>query len=139
MVNLAKEIMPGMVFESKDAAQFETSCKYDIVLSNSVFQYFDSFEYAKKVIRKMVSASKRMVVILDINDVARKEEAMIIRRGQLSQIEYKEKYDGLSHLFYDKKWFKAIAEECNCNIEIHNQDINGYLNSKFRFNVFLTK
>lgn len=139
MVNLAKEIMPGMAFESKDAVQFETSCKYDIVLSNSVFQYFDSFEYAKKVIRKMVSTSKRMVVILDINDVARKEEAMIIRRGQLSQIEYKEKYDGLSHLFYDKKWFKAIAEECNCNIEIHNQDINGYLNSKFRFNVFLTK
>jgi len=92
-----------------------------------------------KGLHKMVSTSKRMVVILDINDVAKKEEAMIIRRGRLSQIEYKEKYNGLSHLFYDKKWFKAIAEECNCNIEIHNQDINGYLNSKFRFNVFLTK
>ena len=52
MVNLAKITMPGMVFESKDAVQFEMSCKYDIVLSNSVFQYFDSFEYAKKVIHK---------------------------------------------------------------------------------------
>ena len=31
MVNLAKITMPGMVFESKDAVQFETSYKYDIV------------------------------------------------------------------------------------------------------------
>jgi len=42
-------------------------------------------------------------------------------------------------MFYEKDWFNGVAINNDCNIEIFDQNIDSYLNSKFRFNAILSK
>jgi len=53
--------------------------------------------------------------------------------------EYKEKYKGLDHFFYEKNWFKEIAKEFNLKISIFDQTFENYSNSSLRFNVIMEK
>jgi hypothetical protein len=53
--------------------------------------------------------------------------------------EYKEKYKGLDHMFYEKSWFENIAKEFNLKIKIYDQTFDKYSNSKLRFNVIMEK
>ena len=39
-----------------------------------------------------------------------------IRMGDMEKQEYKKKYKGLDHSFYEKKWFKEIATEFGLKI-----------------------
>jgi len=139
LVKIAKMAMPGMEFENTEACDMDVKPNYDIVVSNSVFQYFDTLEYAELVIENMIRKANTKVVILDVNDKRKEGEALRIRKGLLNNKEYNEKYSELMHMFYEKYWFNDIAMKNNCSIEIFDQDIDGYLNSRFRFNVVLSK
>ncbi len=57
----------------------------------------------------------------------------------MDEQDYKEKYKGLEHMFYNKDWFKTIAEEFNCKIDIFDQSFKNYSNSKLRFNIIMEK
>ena len=59
--------------------------------------------------------------------------------GDMDKQEYKEKYKGLDHLFYEKNWFKEIAKEFNLKISIFDQTFENYSNSSLRFNVIMEK
>jgi len=59
--------------------------------------------------------------------------------GRMNKQEYIQKYEGLDHLFYEKRWFEAIAEKYSVKIEIFDQTFKYYSNSKLRFNVIMTK
>lgn len=91
--------MPEMDFSVQEAAHVDSTRRFDIVLANSVFQYFPNLEYAEEVLRIMWEKTNKMLVLLDLNDIQFADEALRIRKGSLSLGEYEKKYAGLEHLF----------------------------------------
>ena len=139
LINIAKEHMPNGEIYVNEAVNMDSTKKYDFVVSNSVFFYFESYEYAESVIEKMIKKSKNGIIILEVNDLEKKAESMKLRKGFMSDEEYELKYAGLEHLYYEKRWFENIAKKYNLEIEIEQQNIKNYANNNYRFNVFLTK
>jgi hypothetical protein len=131
--------MDNSEFENTEASLIGEDKKYDLVVSHSVFHYFKNLEYAKTVIIKMIKKSTKKIAILDINDKSKEYEYHKIRMASMNKDEYKNKYNGLEHMFYDKNWFKKIAKEFNMKIYIFDQAFENYSNSSLRFNVIMTK
>ena len=109
---------------------------YDLVLAHSVFQYFESLEVAKTVCYKMLEKSARKVAILDVPNKRLQKESEHAR--SIAQAGYQTTGE-LSHLYYEKQWFGQFAKEENIDIKIVDQAVDGYINSKYRFNVIITK
>lgn len=139
LIELAKHVMPDADFECKDADQLETSKTMDIVFSFGVFIYFENYDYAETVLRKMVIKAKKTIGIFDISDLELKTEAEKLRREEMGTEEYEIKYQGLPHLYYPKSFFQKLADGLKCDICILPQAIEGYKNSAYRYNVVLFK
>jgi hypothetical protein len=116
-----------------------TDLAYDFTLSHSVFHYFKDSYYARDVVVKMIQKSNKKIGIFDINDKAKESLYHQIRMGDMGKQEYKKKYKGLDHSFYEKKWFKEIATEFGLKISIFDQTFENYSNSSLRFNVIMEK
>jgi len=112
---------------------------YDFVVSHSVFHYFKDLDFAKDVLIKMIQKTNKKIGIFDINDKSKEEEYHKVRMGFMSEEEYREKYKGLKHLFFDKSWFEQIANEFGLEISIFDQTFENYSNSSLRFNVIMSK
>ena len=141
-VELCSNIMPSGIFKVAEAERIPFENMYfDAIISNSVFQYFESLNYAENVVNEMVRVLKSTgcIALLDINDASKKYEYESIRRARLGNDEYDRLYGSLSHQFYKKEWFETIANYLNVKCVIQDQNIIGYENSKFRYNVFLTQ
>ncbi len=139
LIQLASMLMPHTDFINKDALDIEISLPYDIVVSHSVFHYFKDLTYAKNVIEKMIDKSAKKIAIFDINDATKEDTYHMIRKGNMSQNEYSEKYAGLDHMFYTKEWFEDIAKEFGVKINIFDQSFTKYTNAKLRFNVIMER
>ena len=106
--------------------------------------YFPDLIYAEKVFNNMVFLSKNKIAILDVCDLDKFEDydnkrlKRFIDEG-FTKEQYRLKYDGLHHLFYNKKWFIELSEKHNLKIKINDQNYKNYGNSEFRFNVILEK
>lgn len=131
--------MKNSFFEVNEALQLDVDKKFDHVISHSVFHYFENLEYAENVIKKMINKANLKIGIFDINDNAKKEIYHKIRMQKMNQAEYNEKYKGLDHLFYDKKWFDDLAKKFDLKIDIFDQVYEKYENSSLRFNVIMEK
>lgn len=139
LVEASRKVMSGMDIVNCEANQFSTTAMYDIVLSNSVFQYFPDEEYAASVVEKMWRKARKAVAILDINDPAYKEEAIRIRRASLPPGEYEVKYQGLDHLYLSRQFFDTMALNLGGSIQYFDQEVKGYGNNHFRYNVVITR
>ena len=138
LIELANKIMPQANCLEKEAINIDDS-SYDFIISHGVFHYFESLEYAKLVIEKMIKKANKKIAILDINDKAKEDIYHKTRMGAMSKEQYQEKYKDLDHTFYDKDWFVSIAKEFGLKVEIFDQDFENYTNSKLRFNVIMEK
>jgi trans-aconitate methyltransferase len=138
LIDLANTIMQDNNFTNNEAININDD-RYDIVLSHSVFQYFKDLDYAKNTIRKMINKANKKIAILDINDATKENEYHRIRMENMNEQDYKTKYQGLEHMFYNKEWFENIAKEFNLKIDIFDQTFKKYSNSKLRFNVIMEK
>ena len=139
LIDLANTIMKDCDFERNEASKTDFKLRYDYVISHSVFHYFDNLDYAEEVIKKMLLKATKKIGIFDLNDFSKKSEYHKTRMGRMNKQEYIQKYEGLDHLFYEKRWFEAIAEKYSVKIEIFDQTFKYYSNSKLRFNVIMTK
>lgn len=139
LINLANTIMKNSSFEIDEAINIDINEKYDLVISHSVFHYFKNLEYAKNTIEKMFNKSNSKIAILDINDKSKEDMYHKIRMTGMSKDKYIEKYKGLEHMFYETSWFKNIADELECKIDIFDQSYDRYANSALRFNVIMEK
>ncbi len=139
LISIAKKYLINGHFENQEAIKLNTMEKYDFTVSNGVFFYFPSHSYAEKVLEKMIIKAVKGIAILDISDYDYIEESMKLRKGSMGDKEYKERYEGLDHLYYKKQWFVDIAKKHNLKIEIEQQNINNYANNAYRFNVFMYK
>ena len=77
-IDTIRTVFPQMKdFTCGEAIELETNLKYDVVMSESVFQYFPSEEYARSVVEKMIDKAYKLVYIGEICDVGRKLKTMM--------------------------------------------------------------
>lgn len=135
LISYARAAMPGGCFEAGDAADLPVEPRCEVVAACGVFLYFPSLDYAGQVLGRMAARAQRALAILDVPDLARKEQAMALRRGTLGEQAYEQKYRGLDHLYYDRQWLAdRLASLGFARIEISDQQISGYANASYRFN-----
>jgi ubiquinone/menaquinone biosynthesis C-methylase UbiE len=142
LIQVCTKIMKAGIFKVAEANNIPFEDEFfDAVVSNSVFQYFDDLEYAQNVVSEIARVLKKKgcAAILDVNDFTKKEKYESIRRKKLGDKEYDRLYANLNHQFYKKEWFGNIAKNFGLNCEVQEQNIKGYDNSVFRYNVFLEK
>ena len=139
LINKLRMAHPELAVFSSEATTipFENE-RYNKVLVHSVFQYFSSTKYARDVMTELFRVCKKrgLIFIMDIPDLQKKNDCI----KYLSEL-HPEKYSDkrLQHLFYSKKFFEEMCNKQNLKYEIFDQDIIGYENSRFRFNVLITK
>ena len=114
---------------------FENEC-YDKILVHSVFQYFPSIKYAQDVVLELLRVCKKpsLIFIMDVPDLEKKKECIEFM-SRLHPKKYSDKK--LQHLFYPKKFFTGIHNKKKLECQIFDQNIKGYDNSRFRFNVLI--
>ena len=111
---------------------------YDKILVHSVFQYFPSTKYANDVVFELLRVCKKpgSILIMDVPDLGEKRECIEYIR-KLHPKKYSDK--SLQHLFYNKNFFERICSQKSLKCQIFDQNIKGYENSRFRFNVLIKK
>ncbi len=117
------------------ADQITTEPRYDVVMAESVFQYFESPEYAENVLRKMIEKSNLLTYLGEIHNKEYETELMEYRRRTIA--DYEERYKGLSKLFLRKERITEIAEEYGRKILFTEIDNPEYLNGKYEFNCYI--
>lgn len=137
LLGYAARVMPNATLCRAEAAALDPSEPYDFVVSNGVFLYFPSLDYARGVLERMAKKARRGLAVLDVPCLAKRSAAEQMRRGYLSEAEYEAKYRGLEHLYFDRGWFDATLRELGfTSVTIADQQIAGYANGPYRFNVF---
>lgn len=82
LVDIAGEVLAApKELICDEAANLSSGIKYDAVLSNSVFSYFDSYEYAEKVLEAMYHKANQSIGIIDIHDIEKKDKFIRFREG----------------------------------------------------------
>lgn len=144
LIDIAKGFFPKGEFNVGDAINLDTTSKYDIVLSHSVFQYFPSHSVAKQVLTRMIEKARCMVAVFDVNDANEKDvyhshRLAAAKANGVTEKEYWEKYKDLKHQFYPKSFFQDIADKANLSCCITPQSNKDYGNAYLRYNVILKK
>jgi cyclopropane fatty-acyl-phospholipid synthase-like methyltransferase len=139
LIAMARRLFPAGEFAAAEAPDVSTVPNYDIVLARGVFHYFPNFDYARRVLECMIAKAGSAVAILEVPNEGTRVEAERVRRDQLTQAIYEEKYRGLEHLYYAPQWFGEIAEKCGCYCEHSDHPVPNYAQSRFRFDVVIRK
>jgi len=137
LLSIQKKVLPDdKVIERicDEAKNLPTEIKYDAIFSTGVFIYFDSLDYAKIVLEKMLAKAKRRIGILDVYDAALKEECLAYRRKTIPN--YDECYKNLDKLFIPKKFFEDFATENKLKIWFKKNELEGYGNSPFTYHCY---
>ncbi len=131
-ISAIQRIFPGY-FNQAEAVNMPAG-RFDVVCSFSVFQYFDNYDYAEEVFRKMLKKARKRVLVLDVPDRVTKHKAEALRAAEIPG--YKERYKELSHLYYDIDFFHHITRHYpNASFRVFYYVMEGYPNSRYRFNV----
>lgn len=136
LVDCAKKVIVSDDLKHGEAIELDER-RYDIVLSDSVFQYFPDEEYGWKVLEKMYNKMNKMLVITELHDAVFKEQLLAHRRSL--EPDYDEKYRGLDKTFYEKEKFIDFAKAHHCNYEIIFPDNQAYWNNDYVFDFYLWK
>lgn len=133
LIDYAKLVLPKGDWEINEANKISVRPKYDHVTAFSLFFYFSDYDYAKETVYRMLLKARRSVSIFDIPDLAKKTECEDYRRKTIK--DYDNKYADTQHLYYSKDWWINLAEDLGINYTLYNQDIEGYENSRWRYNI----
>ncbi len=138
LVDIAKRVFPESSFDLNAAVDINTLDRFDHVLSHSMFHYL-SLDEASIALRKMLTKARRTVGIFDLPDIALRDAAEEMRRGNLPAGEYDKRYDGLAHTYFDKAWLlseiRRFAPEAH--VELMRSQIENNPQSPFRFGVIV--
>lgn len=138
LIDIAKTVLENpMELICDEAIHLSDTIVYDAVLSNSVFSYFDSYEYAETVLEKMYRKANYSIGIVDIHDIRKKADFLEYRKQV--DANYEERYKELPKFFYDKEFFLKFAEKHDMNIRFSTENMRNYWNSDFVFQCYMTK
>lgn len=162
LIHLAKLAMPGGRFEVLNAKDFAATIvpvdgapaegsgaeggmpgsstgRPDVVLANSVFQYFDSLKMAEAVLLAMFALADSTVAVLNVPDLRTEMEEKEASRDALPVNVYDEMYDGLKHLYLERNWFVMMGKRAGWKARVYAQQIPDYGKNAFRYNVVFKK
>ncbi len=132
-----RQAIPQGTWTVQEAIHLDPDKPCDYVIAMGVFMYFPSNDYAFEVLRRMLQKATKGIAVLDIPNAAKQTEALRFRQGALGDEEYRVRYNGLSHLYFDKQWMEnSLASLGLRRWAIEDQHISGYGNAAYRFNVF---
>lgn len=138
LIDVAKKILINPVeLYCGEANNLKEDIIYDCVMSNSVFEYFKSDEYAVDVLEKMMDKARYSIAVLDVHDNEKKEQYLQYRRSIIQ--DYDKKYKNLEKKFFEKKFFEKFARDNFLTIKIQNTNIEGYWNNQFTYDVYMYK
>ncbi len=137
LVEIARGVLQTNDIECGEAIDLKIFPQYDAVLSNSVFSYFPSEEYALQVLEKMYLKARRSIGIIDVHDRDKEMEFIEYRKKTIEN--YEERYKGLHKLFYSREFFRNFAKNHNMKVVFKESNISGYWNNEFVFNCYFTK
>lgn len=140
LIAAAKEAMPTAAnqFILSEAINCSPYPKADVVLANHVIHYFESLEYVKDVIKKMIEKSLKAVAFYGVPNFEKRTASESARRGILSVEEYNNKYKGIEILYFDKSWFQEIAINYGLSIQFYDHMMPGFVQNEFRFDCVMT-
>lgn len=137
LIRIAQSVVPEADVGCEEALRVPTEPRYDVVLADSVFQYFNDAAYGQKVLERMWAKAGKMVVVTEVHDQEKKDEHMAYRRKCVEN--YDEVYAGLDKTFYTREMFLQFAEEHGGRCEIVQPDNELYWNNRFVFDCYLYK
>ena len=114
----------------------------DITLSNSVFHYFYSNAYCKKVLKEMIRVTKRTIMIYDIKDENKKKQFILNlrKRQNLSEKDFYKKYKYTPQRFYKKVFFRNFLKKNFRNLKFSFIKLpEGATDNKFGYCLKITK
>lgn len=107
LIRIAQSVMPEADVGCEEALRVPTEPKYDVVLADSVFQYFNDAAYGQKVLERMWAKAGKMVVVTEVHDQEKKTNTWHTD-GSVSRIMMK----------YMRGWTKHFTpERCSCNLQ----------------------
>ena len=145
MLKRARHITPGLQIQVAEACHLPYApCSFDAVLVYSVMHYFPSDAYTRRVLLELVRICDEggVIWIGDIPDKARREEALEHRARLMKANEPIWPWPDVGPLvqrFYDAPFFLDFAAEVGSEISIHPQQVAGYIQGQYRYNVHLKK
>lgn len=137
LTSVARKVLKTTDILCAEAEAVPTDICYDAVFSNGVFSYFDSIEYAERVLEKMYEKARYSIGVMDIPDINTKEEFIAYRR-QIDK-NYDIRYKNLPKLFYSKDFFIGFAQRHHMEIEFLELHLEGYWNNLFDFTCYMYK
>lgn len=136
-IRISKKVLQTTDLVCDEAIKIAEDPRYDIVLANSVFSYFPTYEYAIEVLEKAYNKCNKGIVLIDLHDICEKENFIKYRKETIEN--YEELYNGLDKLFFDKKLFCDFADKNDMLICFEEEQVAGYWNNNFTFNCYMFK
>lgn len=138
-----KANMPRGHFKLTQADAIDFNKKFDVILSNSVFQYFDDISYAYKVILSILKLLKPngICIITDLFDIKKKDEYIKFRKKEagLTDKQWEQRYASVKHIYYDKDKLKRFIEDLGYVVTIKSPSLLQSDHQQFRFDLMISK
>ncbi len=135
LVAAGRSWFPELDLRVQGADAVPTVPLVDHVLAFGVLLYFPGWDYAERVIERMKTKARRSVCLFDLPDQRTRELSERFRRAAWPPGEYEARYEGLDHLYFDRAQVAALFSSADWSVRVAAQQIAGYENSDFRFNV----
>jgi ubiquinone/menaquinone biosynthesis C-methylase UbiE len=136
----ARQVMPDVTdLGVQEAAGLDPAPAYDAVIACATFLYFPDLSYAAKAIDRMAAKATRCLALLDLPDLAQKDDILRSRKRALGEEAYNQRYAGLEHLYYSREWVQEQLEKRGFSCALEGQCVEGYSHSPYRFNAFAWK
>ena len=141
LLSVAKRIMPNAKFHIKDARYVRQlkENRFDFIFIHSVFQYFDSLNYAKTVLEnlKYILQKETKLFILDIPSYLKKKHWEKEQIKLLGKKNFLLKYKNLKHIFFKKNFFYNYCKKNNLKLKFLNSNLLKKKSSKYRMNILI--
>ncbi|MBR1765130.1 MAG: class I SAM-dependent methyltransferase [Ruminococcus sp.] len=137
LISIAEKVLDTDDLLCAEAAYTPEEPKYDCLLSNSVFSYFESYDYALAVLERMYNKANSAIALIDIHDIEKKDAYHAFRKAEIE--DYEERYRDLPKLFYSRKLFEDFAAGHDMQLEFYSCDMEGYWNDDFTFHLIMSK
>jgi len=145
MLKRARQLNEQISLQVSEASYLPyASNLFDAILVYSVFHYFPSEEYARRVLNELhrVCQMGGKIWLGDIPEKSKKKQALAHRERLMQQSTPKwawPKVGPLEQRFYDREFFIRFAENVRCDYRFVEQSVKGYIQGRYRFNVLLQK
>jgi hypothetical protein len=141
LIQAAWKFMPASAdcIHHQSAIELETHNRYDHMVANHVFHYFEDMEYCRNVLAKMLLKARRNVLIAALPNAATMRQSEEFRRAQMPQEEYNKKYKDLGILYFNMQDLEDQAEAYGYSATFNPHQMPGFAQNHLRFDCLLTR